>query len=471
MRRLVLSVSLAALVACDAPPGDGSTAPPRPNLILISVDTLRADHLGCYGYPRPTSPFIDALARDGVRFENAFAQTSWTLPSHMSLLTSRHPHSHAVQTDRDRLPDSVTPLAAVLQRHGYHTAAFVTWVYVGAKFGFGRGFSEFHELVPPPEQIDVGSRHATRAEELVDRVLAWLGTRPPEPFFLFVHFFDPHLDYAPPLEHARVFDPEVTDLEHGTYEFLKPSIRGLNPEPKPLLAEEVARVRALYDGEIRYVDHELARLFGAPAASALSDALVVFTSDHGEEFQEHGSMEGHGWTLYDEVTHVPLVVRLPGREHAGTEIDALVQSIDVAPTLLDFLGLEPPAGFEGRSLLPTIHGENVSPDAEGRFALATLQRFNVRAAIRTRRHKLIFTDDTGTNVFGVPVVPGFELYDLERDPGEQRNVYDPSQPVARSLAQQMAERLSASKRAERAPAPELTEEERARLRALGYVDR
>ncbi len=436
-------------------------------MVLVSVDTLRADHLGAYGYGAPTSPFLDSLAERGVRFAQAHATASWTLPSHMSLLTSLHPHTHRVDHERAGLAPEIETLAAVLRAAGLRTTAFVSWVYVSRKFGFDRGFDRFVELLPPPERRRPGSPDTIEADAFVDEVVEWATFAGPEPFFLFLHLFGPHLDYAPPLEHARVFDSRLRDTRAGRYAELRPYVRGLGPEARRIGAEARARAMALYDGEIRFVDRELARLFAVLEARGLLDeALVVFTSDHGEEFDEHGSMEGHGWTLYDEVTRVPLLLRFPRGRHAGTVVEDPVSSIDVAPTILDALGLRVPEGFEGRSLLPRLAGGEPLP---ARPVFSQIRRFNRKWAVRTGAHKLVYTADTGTNAFGVPVEPGFELYDLAADPGERVDVFEASpdaEALERALRSFMA---SASKRPVPAAEP-LSAQERQRLRALGYLE-
>jgi arylsulfatase A-like enzyme len=438
-------------------------------VVLVSVDTLRADHLGCYGYPSPTSPFVDSLARKGVVFEKAFAQTSWTLPSHMSILTSRYPHSHQVQTLRDALPESVMTLAEVLQNEGYFTSAFVSWVFVGKQFGFGQGFEQFEELVPPRDRVDEGSRHTIKASDFVDRVLSWAPSDPSQPFFLFLHLMDPHTHYAPPIAHARLFDPELNQTDSGTYDSLKKFIKGLSPESLSINEQELRRVAALYDGEIHYVDSQLKRLFRfLQSRGLLENTLVVFTSDHGEEFNDHGSMEGHGWTLYDEVIRIPLIMRFPENQHGGKRVSSLVQSIDIAPTVLSYVGIDPPAEFEGRNLLPLVRGVEGREGEASSFSL--LSRFNQKWAIRTDRYKLVFTRDTKVNFFNVPVTPGFELYDLARDPLEQDNIYEDSSAVVRRLTELAAKGMATRKKLEPEAAAELNPEERARLRALGYAD-
>jgi arylsulfatase A-like enzyme len=360
-------------------------------------------------------------------------------------------------------------LAEVLRNEGYSTSAFVSWVFVGKQFGFDQGFEQFEELVPPRDRVEEGSRHTIEANDFVDRVSFWAAKDPSQPFFLFLHLMDPHADYAPPIAHARLFDPKLKQTDSGTYDSFKKFIKGLNPEPLSIGKRELRTITALYDGEIHYVDSQLKRLFRIlQSRGLLENTLVVFTSDHGEELNDHGSMEGHGWTLYDEVLRIPLVVRFPENQHGGKRISSLVQSIDIAPTVLSYLGIDPPAEFEGQDLLPLFQGEGGRQGEAWSFSL--LSRFNQKWSIRTERYKLVFTRDTKVNTFNVPVTPGFELYDLAQDPLEQDNIYEDSSAVVRRLTELAAEGLATRKQLEPKAAAELTPEERARLRALGYVD-
>ena len=443
--------------------------PARPNVILISVDTLRADHLGCYGYQRPTSPSIDLLARRGVRFDQAFSQSSWTLPSHLSLLTSRYPHSHGVETDKQRLPDDVTTLAEALGDAGYSTHAFISWVYVSDKYGFGKGFDEYQELLPPSDEVTSSTEASIKASAFVDCVIEWAGLGPRQPFFLFLHLFDPHINYEPPAPFDEMFGTPSPGKTEGTFEYLRRYIKGVHREPERIPADRRARALALYDGEIRFTDHELGRLWTALGDRGLLDnSVIVFTSDHGEEFDDHGSMEGHQWTLYDEVLHIPLIMVFPHHRFAGRTVPAVAQLIDVAPTILDFLDLDIPTEFQGRSLLPLLTG--VASDEPPGMAFSEIKRFNEKWAVRTPTHKLIYTKDIGLNARGVPVVPGYELYDTSRDPREQENIYEESDPLARELVILVRRWMETDPAPETLSLPSLDDRDLDRLRGLGYVE-
>jgi arylsulfatase A-like enzyme len=435
--------------------------PLRPNVLLVSIDTLRADHLGSYGYARETSPFLDGVAESGVRFDTAFSTSSWTLPAHGSLLTSRLPHGHGADHAGARLHASVPTLAEVLRGAGYRTAAVVSWFYVSRRYGFDRGFEHFEERLPEAESL----AESARAAEVVDAAMRWLDTAD-EPFFLFVHIFDPHIHYDPPEPFASMFDPDYEGSIDGRLETLRPYISGRGAAAKTLAQRDRDHVEALYDGEIRYVDAQLERLFSGLDAGVRARTLTVVTSDHGEEFGEHGSMEGHQWTLYDEVIRVPLLLRGPGVE-AGV-VDALVSTLDIAPTLLDLLGVAAPDSFAGHSLRPLL--ADGAPVRE--LVFAETRRMNRRFALRDPRRKLVYTQP-GRTPFGEPIQGGFELYDLVSDPAEQRNLWPEERLTARPLVADLEAFMAQIGRDSGAPPPDRVEfgrDERDRLRALGYLE-
>jgi len=425
---------LAAAIGCRATPPD----PARPDLVLMVVDTLRADHLGCYGYSRPTSPRIDALAARGTRFEAAWAAAPWTLPSIMSIMTSLHPSAHRVENDGLRLSEGTPTLAALLQAGGYSTGGFVSHVYASASFGFDRGFDRFDDfgLSRPGYRLEAGMEPA--ADRVTDTALAWLRAQQGRPVFLFVHYFDPHWPYAPPERFRTVFPaPARNDREAG-YDAISRYLDPLVPIPEDYRRFLIDR----YDGEIRFVDEQVGRLLdGLREAGRAERSWIVVTGDHGEEFKDHGSM-GHGRQLYEEVVRVPLLIAPPepagpnaGVTAPSAPVATPVSGIDLAPTLLDLAGLTPiPSGMHGESLrgllVPVAGGvvprSGAAAPAADRPLLSETVRLNAfRKAVRSAGWKLIHFMDENRS----------ELYDLAADPEERRDLADDHPDERRLLMQ------------------------------------
>lgn len=470
---LVTAVILAALITMGLvkQPGRGNAKPT--NIVFISIDTLRADHLSCYGYDRLTSPSIDKLAGEGVRFAKAYSQTSWTLPSHMSMMTSQYPHIHKVQTGQFPLSESKVTLAEMLSDAGYYTQAFVSWIYVTKKYGFAQGFDKFEELVPPSYLVDPTTHWSYKAEKVTDTVLNWIKTKPTETFFLFVHYFDPHIDYEPPPPYDRMFDPDYKGTAEGTFTWIRTYIKGAHKKPQKIKQRDLQYITALYDGEIRYTDTHVGRLLdGIDENVGLDNCLVILTSDHGEELNEHGSMEGHQWTLYDEIVHVPLIFRFPKKAYKSTVIESQVQLIDIAPTIAELVGIGKPAGFQGQSMMKLIEGKEGHQSEQ--ISFAETKRHTIKQSVRTGRHKLIHTNARAKGRNGLPVVEAYELYDLREDPTEQNNIYNASSTLAKTLSEKLQTwRISTIETAggeETRPKVKLTPEEIERLRSLGYTD-
>jgi arylsulfatase len=347
-RALVAAWILVALPGC---------APDRrpPNVLVISIDTLRQDHVSAYGYARATTPNIDALAREGALFRDAVSSSNWTLPAHMSLMTGLAPSAHRVEDDGHRLPASVQTLAGVLAQAGWRTGGFTSHVYLDPEFGFARGFDDYETV---PDQ---------RADAVTDKALAWLERPSERPFFLFLHYFDPHWEYDPPEPFASRFG--AAERRYGSAAFLYPHLDPANPLPAPAIPEVVK----LYDGEIAFTDHHIGRLVDRlRERGQLDDTLVVVVSDHGEEFGEHGTF-GHGTHLHGEVTRVPLIVRAPGRAEAGERRGTALLS-DLPHTLLAAAGVRVPEQFavDGVDLLAE------RDDAERRIGILESTRWGPR---------------------------------------------------------------------------------------------
>ncbi|MCF6287115.1 MAG: sulfatase-like hydrolase/transferase, partial [Candidatus Hydrogenedentes bacterium] len=403
------------------------TPPSGPNLILIAVDTLRADYLPAYNAAIETkTPNLDIFMGDAIRYEQGFSQASWTKASFGSIFSGMYPECHTAVTKTASLPEDVETVAELLQAGGYYTQGYANNPNIMSLFGYGQGFDEYVDLKkslhfgasPSAARLsmyevllkvrEVVNKRLGRAIRVTDyyqpaatvkdRVLAWLDDgHVPEgmPYFLFVHFMDPHDPFM---------DPEAPGGGYGRK-------RMGNPDP----AKHLAGMRRAYIGEIEYLDQELGKFFaGLKERGIYDDALIVLTADHGEEFQEHGGW-WHGQTLYDEQTHVPFVVKLPGNAHGGEVNLDFARNLDIAPTLLDFAGLEKGGMMQGQSLFDEArnpaNGNIGYSYAENNFEGIVLQ------ALRTGTHKLIRANEDNKRD-----LPPIALYDIGTDPGEQANL-------------------------------------------------
>jgi arylsulfatase A-like enzyme len=444
-----------ALAALAALAGGCRRAPDRPNLVLVTVDTLRADHTTPYGYGRDTTPVLARLAREGVVVDQAYAPMATTGPSHAALLTSRYPIALGYLRNGQRLDEGLTTLAERLHAAGYRTSAAVSSFVLDKRLGFAQGFGTYEctfekqratATMERWEGLAVPAGFDRRADETTDIALAWLARRGKDrPFFLWVHYFDPHQPYAPPAPYDRRFPGAG--------------------QPGP------AGITALYDGEIAFADRELGRLVDAIEAEGLSGrTLLVVTADHGEGLMQHGHM-GHGLHLYEEAVRVPLVYRWPGSLPAGTRVPGPVEHVDLVPTVLDLLGL--PRGQEdvqGQSLAAALRGGTGTAGQDPRRAVFLQRRlydtdvvsgFRVRGekfAVRAGQWKYIEAPEEETR----------ELFDLRADPGETKDLFAAEGAVAQRLARGLAGWRARFDRRARARDDSSSEMQEA-LRALGYV--
>lgn len=454
---LLLIASDFRIRGSESPEAKALGAPAR--IIVIGIDTLRPDHLSSYGYERQTTPNLDrVVAEEGVLFERVYSSSSWTLPSMASVFTSLHPIQHRVVDRGFRLAPQIPTLAGVLAQNGWLTAAFVTHIYVSSLFGLDSGFLEFREL-----SIDwnFGEGLQVTAEALNEQLFPWLEHHADQRFFLYVHIFDPHWDYSPPEPFASEFIKEgYSGPADGTYKFLEQYL----PRDRLMSQEDLDQVVALYDGEIKWTDHQLGRLFDHLKRLGLwEDTLLVVLADHGEEFQEHQSFH-HIRTLYEEVLRVPLLVKLPGGRSVGARlrVPERVRNLDLAPTILDLAGIECPSTFQGESILPLVWNEGADRTV---FAHTVRHESNKMTWIEGEE-KLIFTYTPGSEKI--------EYFDLSTDPGElSANSGDPSRvhELHQSLIERAMQMMSvAPAKGEAPPQTDLTPEQEERLRALGYID-
>jgi choline-sulfatase len=412
------------------------------NVIIYLVDTLRKDHLGCYGYGKPVSPHVDAFAREATLFRNAVAQSSWTRPSVASLLTGLLPRTHGVNRRPDALSQKAVLLAEVLRDRGFRTAAFVTNANVHRSFGFGQGFEEYR-LTPHGRDT---------AENLNALAAGWLDQVGEAPFFLFLHTIEPHTPYQPPPEFRQRFAPGVPE-ELGRVRVLKQ----LNSGARPVTPALIRDLTALYDAEIAANDAAFGNLVGLLKARGLwGSTAVVFLSDHGEEFHDHGGWE-HGRTLHTEMLDVPLIVRLPGVGE-GRAVDRLAQHIDLVPTLLDSLELPVPDAVEGRSLLAAMAGAEGGTKQDAAFSWLDVDGFRA-GAVSTPVWRLL--DERAPEV-------DRGLFDRRSDPGEMRDLAADLPVRAGYLRALLLAKEREGPRLE-AGEGEVDEELRKQLRALGYV--
>lgn len=393
----------------------------RPNILLISIDTLRADHLGCYGYERPTSPFLDSLAdkKGSVLFERCISQAPNTAPSHMTLFTSLHPVVHGVPNiDPEhgapgmRFPDATKTLAQMLKEAGYHTAGITDGGYLNPLLGYDKGF-DFYFF----RYEDISAK--------VDRTIDWLENKKPgkQSFFLFLHTYEVHDPYLPPAPYRDLFTDDyrgwVWDCCFGSKDpSIEKRLRGFSTIWKrrsELDGEDVEFLKALYDGEIAYTDSELRRLWRyLDEKDHLDNLLVIILSDHGEEFGEHG--EFNHKQLFDEVIRVPLILTLPEGLLCTFKprVRDQVALIDVMPTVLDLLDIAPPAYIQGSSMLPLLKdGSWVD-----RPAFSTLIGYEAEPYQRSVQHG-------SWKLLENPRKKRVIMYDLSRDPGETQRAARP----------------------------------------------
>jgi len=435
--RTVILIALLATLCLAV----GCGKPSRPNLILISIDTLRADHLGCYGSKHETSPRIDRLAQEGLLFEHAIAPTAWTLPSHASMLTGLNPGRHGAQRSDTRIDENVEMLAERLSAEGYRTAAVVNAPFVQAKFGFDRGF-ESYDYIPKKE--------VERHQQQVMKRLQQTGDAP---FFHFYHYMSVHDPYTPEDEFNRFLSEYEQPITVDGNQMLK-LWRALDAGERTLNRDEVRFLNDLYRGGVLSVDHRIGLLLEALEASGkVADTIVVLTSDHGEEFMEHGSIV-HTKTLYDESLHVPLIMRGPGIPES-TRVSSLAGLIDIVPTVLGLLGLPVESGLDGVDLAKDwLNVSTHAGDRELAIETSWIDGTRAKRGIRTRQQKLIVNLDSGES----------EFYDLHEDPAERNNLY----PTAEALV--LERRVLQAPQAVEEGDVVLSPEDIEQLKSLGYID-
>ncbi|MDD5019273.1 MAG: sulfatase [Candidatus Omnitrophica bacterium] len=425
--RSVIAAGIFFWAACIVP--EAGAAPKKPyNVILVVIDSLRPDHLGCYGYSRPTSAAIDALAQEGVLFLDVTSQATWTLPSFASLLTSRYVFEHKVINDRLSLPEGELTIAEILKIFGYETGAFTSNVHMNRRFNFYQGFNHYEDV---PFIKTVWPQPEAHISEFFPRVVEWVDAHRNEKFFLLLHINDAHA----PL-HAQKGDQDENMFDrdyHGVVDKmvldlpLRKELWGYsfcaNEEGCTVLRQkDIEHIRAHYDASVFTVDGYIGRLAAALKERGLwEETILIVTADHGVDLLDHGTLFNNSCVdPYQESVRIPLIIVHPGLKAGGRRIDGPAQSVDIVPTILDCLGLPPKKDARGLSLRPYLEGKGRIPE---RFVYAASSNprnseslWQCIFAVRWGSRKLIARFVR----FDYPV---FVLFDLSADPAERHNLF------------------------------------------------
>jgi arylsulfatase A-like enzyme len=438
-----LLLPILAFAACSEQP-----PPVARNVIVISVDTLRADRLGCYGHELPTSPNIDALAREGVVFDDASSTSAWTLPAHASLLVGRYPTRHGVRALGEALPRDLPTLASMLRVHGFATGAVVNLLAL-----------QTHQLLSGFESVEMleSDQSAEGAAASVTRLATmWLERQQDKRTLLFLHYYDVHSDYRSLPHYEGLFTERTNHHQGSTDQVLSIAATGR------VQKSEAERLSRLYDAGVRQLDDELGRFFRwLEEQGRLENTLVVLTSDHGEEFFDHGPEHpartigvSHGHSLYQELVRIPLIMRGPSVPR-GIRVEAPVSLVDVTTTVLGALGLRAPSGLDGMDLRPLFEKE-AAIERPLFIATSGSRGKSSLEGVRRGQHKLVVDVETGRR----------ELYDLEKDPGESVDLSAEHPEIVELLGEDLSWMRAQRREGE---VRRLSEEEKERLRALGYL--
>ena len=431
---------LAVLLLCAAAGCGGESERPDYNVILVSIDTLRADHVGAYGYQRQTTPYVDEFASGSVLFTEAVAPAPQTLPSHASIFTSLIPSHHGgLANFRFKLSEDAVTMAEILKDHGYATVSFNDGGVMSESFGFSQGFDLYDST---PRKSEFSTRVAPAKE--------WLSRHRDRPFFLFLHSYEVHLPLAPGAAYLELFDSgysgPLPDYLGGKV------LRGIRDGDIEITEAELEHIIDLYDATIRSMDAAFQDLIVFLfEADLLENSLIVFTSDHGEEYGERGRIAVHGPTLFDEVLLVPLIIRFPEGLFASTVVDAQVRSIDILPTVLDVLGIEAPIRFDGTSLVDLVRS-----GTDRHLPALSEARSGTLASLRDGSWKVIRGERT------------VKLFDLQNDPSETSDLSSDN-PAEGERLRALLEHILESQR--RVSTPHEPDDEAVKqLKALGYVE-
>jgi len=421
------------------------------NVVLFVVDTLRARNVGVYGYGRDTTPAMDALGKAGAIFSHAYAPSPWTLPSLATIFTARHPSAHGTVHPDSRLDANIQSLATILQEAGYETGAFVHSAYPVLTMGFERGFDHVE----------------TRRPGHTQSIRKWIEQQKDGPFFVWIHYADPHVPYIMEREFDGFFVPEKVNDNLPIAEYWN-QLQCQQRYDADVDGKVAALRMAFYDSKVRQADSRVGEIVDEIARLGLTDkTLFAVTADHGEEFFEHRGCD-HGQSLYDEVLHVPLLFTLPGFIPAGTIVSQQVRLMDVAPTIVDAVGLGAKVStFEGTSLVDYMRGDGRGGGGDLEVVGGFLQTVDGVVALRKDGFKYIFS--IHPTALRARPQRGEELYDLQADPGEKNNLVATGHPKLgefRTLAQEW---LAKHQKPTVVPKVDYSPEQVEKLRALGYT--
>lgn len=475
MKPYTVALPLLIMIALSFSGCDRGHENKKPNVILITIDTLRADHLGCYGYGKETTPTLDRLAREGVLFESAYTPSPRTTQALGALVTGRYPQTIGVRSLWKKLQKDEVTLAEVLKQHGYHTGG-VNSNPILLKTHVNQGFDYFY--------IPSNSGMNLTAMQTNAWLLSWLKRTKNQPIFAWIHYVDPHISYQPPKEFRYRFDPDYQGrfkegfglwrpdkmMGTGTHEGLSRPEAIFNHKSIP--QRDRKGILALYDGEIAFTDMAVGKLLEEmKTLGILENTLIIVSSDHGESFGEHQYFSEHGDFVYDVTVKVPLIFHWPGKIPSGRRIKENVRLIDVLPTVLSLLGI--PDSFDGRE------GENIAPAILGEGSIGNLPvylesgeclfpQFNSRRYIQGVKGKIRGLREENWKLILTPThsKPIIELYNLDTDPSETQNLVEKEPERAREMVQRLNNWVKKGNNQILSP---IEEEAKARLRALHYL--
>ena len=457
MRRIVIEAAL----LCALLPGC-STGPTRDGvdgIILFTLDTTRADRIGCYGHADAVTPGIDRMAKEGILFDACIASVPTTLASHASLFSSLSPRSHGVPRNGFQFPDDILTITEIFRERGFRTAAMIGAFPLHSQFGLNRGFEVYDEEL---EDNPYGGEVERPADSVGDRAVEWLSEVGDEPFFLWVHFFDSHWPYNPPEPYGRLrgevggeFDPASLD-----------DLFAIRFNRRPFTENDLEAFRRAYDGEVAFIDRHIRRVIDAVPPQRRDDILFALTADHGESFGEHRYYFDHGHFLWDNETRVPLILHSAKLIGKPAVVSEPVRIIDIGPTLLDAAGIRPPGHFEGETLLGVLDGR-----LEPRIAISEASKpWDVEVPEEWQNQykaKSVRTADWKYVI--LPSIGQKGLFDLRADPGETHNVYKSNAETVHQLEEMLTTWMKETDPGFQMGDLTTDDEVRKKLEALQYV--